>query len=110
MARLSSPPASTISSAIRTRPSGWAGTEVTTSVATSTGTSSWRDFAERSGSELRLVQFVSDLVYGDAASIDCVGWHDTFTRAGIDSPVYARHFDAHHAPICRKLDAYRAQR
>src|SRR6266540_627149 len=89
------------------RPAGWAGTEESTSVATSTGASSWRAFAARSGSDLRLVQFTSDLVYGDAASIDLVLWRETFRAAGIEAPVFAHRHDAHHAAFCRPLGAYR---
>src|SRR5205823_3813011 len=87
----------------------WARTEGPTSVATSTGTSSWRDFAARWPSDLRLVQFISDLVFGDAASIDCARWRDTFVRAGIEAPLHAHRFDARHAAICQPLDAYQAR-
>src|SRR5437870_793578 len=105
----SSRPASIGSSTIPKPPPAWGGTEESTSVATSPGTSSWRAFAARSGSNLRLVQFASDLVYGDAASIDTVGWYHTFRRAGVEAPIYARHFDVHHAAICQPLSAYRHQ-
>src|SRR5438270_13358571 len=106
MARTSSPPASTSSSTTPTWPPGWAATEETMSAATSAGTSSWRDFAARSGSDLRLVQFGSDVVYGDAATMDTVGWRETFVRAGIPTATYARRIDAHHAAFCEPLEAY----
>src|SRR5207249_3718859 len=107
MGRPSSRPASTTWSTTPTKPPAWGATEESTSAATSPGTSSWRDFVARSGSSRRLVQFASDMVYGDAASIDAVGWHRTFRAAGAEAPVYARHFDRHHAAICQPFSAYR---
>jgi hypothetical protein len=55
------------------------------------------------------VQFISDLVYGDAASTDLVQWRRTFRNAGIDAPVHAHRFDAHHADACAPLEAYEAR-
>lgn len=68
--------------------------------------SSWREFAARSASSRRLVQFISDLVYGDAASTDLVRWRETFHTAGFEAPVYARRFDEHHAHLCQPLESY----
>jgi glycosyltransferase involved in cell wall biosynthesis len=68
----------------------------------------WAGIAERLGSG-RLVQFISDQVYGDAASTDLMQWHRTFREAGIDSPVHAHRFDAHHADACAPLERYQAR-
>ena len=71
-----------------------------------TGTASWRAFAERLPSDTRVVQFISDLVFGDAASTDCVQWRNTFVAAGLVAPIYARRFDEHHVTICQELEQY----
>ena len=55
------------------------------------------------------MQFVSDLVFGDAASTDLTQWRQTFLAAGVDSPVYAHRFDGHHAGFCQPLDAYQSR-
>ena len=57
-------------------------------------------------SDTRLVQFTSDLVFGDAASIDTVQWRNTFVAAGLDAPIYARRFDEHHSAVCEDLERY----
>jgi len=57
-----------------------------------------------------MVQLISDLVFGDAASSDCARWRETFARAGIAAPIHAARFDAHHAEVCRRLDEYEPRR
>lgn len=57
-------------------------------------------------SDTRVVQFTSDLVFGDAASIDTVQWRNTFVAAGLKAPIYARRFDEHHRAICENLQRY----
>lgn len=47
------------------------------------------------------------MVYGDAATIDAMGWRRTFREAGFEAPIYARHHDAHHDAVCQPLGAYR---
>ncbi|MDO8692130.1 MAG: glycosyltransferase family 4 protein, partial [Dehalococcoidia bacterium] len=50
----------------------------------------------RFSSKVRLVQFISDLVYADAASSDCMEFHSLFRRWGFESSVYAGRRDSHH--------------
>ena len=53
------------------------------------------------------MQLTSDLVYGDAASIDLVLWRESFRAAGIEAPVFADRYDRHHAALCQPLGTYR---
>lgn len=56
---------------------------------------------------VRLVQFISDLVYADAASSDCVEFHRLFREWGCEAAIYAGRRDGHHQGIAQDCSAYR---
>lgn len=58
---------------------------------------------------MRLVQFVSDLVYADAVAADCVAFHQLFRRWGFEAPIYAHGIDSHHQGIAQSYQSYKAE-
>lgn len=58
----------------------------------------------------RLVQFISDLVYADAASSDCVEFHNLFRRWGFDAAIFAGRRDSHHQKLAEDFSSYRPRK
>lgn len=63
----------------------------------------------RYSAKVRLVQFISDLVYADAASSDCLEFHRLFQRWGFQAAIYAGRRDGHHQKAAQDISAYRQQ-
>ncbi|MDP2726841.1 MAG: glycosyltransferase [Dehalococcoidia bacterium] len=61
----------------------------------------------RFSARVRLVQFISDLVYADAVSSDCLELHRVFQRWGFEAAIYAGRRDSHHQRVAQELSAYR---
>lgn len=64
----------------------------------------------RFSARVRLVQFISDLVYADAASSDCLEFHRLFQRWGFQAAVYAGRWDGHHQKVAQDFSAYRPRK
>ena len=69
----------------------------------------WPDLAARFSSRVRLVQFISDLSYGDAASSDCVESHRLLQRWGFEAALYAERLDSYHRQVGQHFSCYRPQ-
>src|SRR3989304_7588591 len=72
-------------------------------------TSSWHELRERLSPRVRLVQFISDLSYGDASTSDCMEIHWLLQRWGFQASVYADRIDSHHRQVGRHYLSYRPQ-
>lgn len=68
-------------------------------------TDPWSALARRLAGR-RIVQLISDLTFGDAASSDTVAWQRVFQRHGLESPIYARRIEGPHGGQAAPLDAY----
>jgi glycosyltransferase involved in cell wall biosynthesis len=68
-------------------------------------TDAWSTLAARLAGR-RVVQLISDLTFGDAASADTVAWQRVFQRHGVDSPIYARRVEGPHGGQASHLDGY----
>lgn len=54
-------------------------------------------------------QFISDLVYGDAAAAECVALHCLFLRQGFRAQIYADRIDSHHTQLAQSYGQYAPQ-
>ncbi len=76
---------------------------------TPTDTPSLPELRERFSPRVRLVQFISDLSYGDASASDCIEIHRLLQRWGFQASVYADRIDSHYRKIGQHYSSYRPQ-
>jgi len=76
---------------------------------TAAGTLSWTALSRHYALKVRPAQFISDLVYGDAAAADCLALHRLFLRQGFRAQIYAGRIDSHHAELAQSYEQYARQ-
>ena len=65
----------------------------------------WAELADRWRGR-RIVQVISDLSFGDAATGDTVAWQRILHGHGFDTPIYARHLEGPHGGQAWLLNRY----
>ncbi|MDP2661764.1 MAG: glycosyltransferase family 4 protein [Dehalococcoidia bacterium] len=71
---------------------------------------SLQNLKARFSPRVRLVQFISDLSYGDAASSDCMETHQLLQQWGFQAVVCADRVDRRHQSVARHFSSYRPRK